>query len=297
MPQTNLYDRTGKNVGSVELSDELFAAPVNAAVLHQVVTAQLAGRRTGTHDTKTRGEVRGGGRSRTARRAPAAPARAPISAPHYRGGGVVFGPHPRSYEQRLPRKMKRLALRGALTAKFGDEAIKVIDTFGLEAIRTKELVGVLGALEATGRVLVVAPGARREARALGAQPADRRGHPGRLAQRGRPAQRGRRPHRAAGAGADAGGLRMSVADRPRDHPAPGHQREVDRRVGSRQVHLRRPRRRQQDPDQGRRRGALQEGERDRRGGQRPDHEGQGEAPRQAPRAGSSATPRPGARPS
>ena len=70
----------------------------------------------------------------------------------------VFGPHPRSYEQRLPRKMKRLALRGALTAKFGDEAIKIIDTFGLDAIRTKDLVGVLSALEATGRVLVVAPG-------------------------------------------------------------------------------------------------------------------------------------------
>ena len=76
MPQTTLYDRTGAAVGSVELADELFAAPVNAAVLHQVVTAQLAGRRLGTHDTKTRGEVRGGGRSRTARRAPAAPARA-----------------------------------------------------------------------------------------------------------------------------------------------------------------------------------------------------------------------------
>jgi large subunit ribosomal protein L4 len=69
----------------------------------------------------------------------------------------VFGPHPRSYEQRLPRKMKRLALRGALTAKLGDEAIKVIDAFGLDAIRTKELVGVLGALGAHGRVLVVAP--------------------------------------------------------------------------------------------------------------------------------------------
>jgi large subunit ribosomal protein L4 len=71
---------------------------------------------------------------------------------------VVFGPHPRSYEQRLPRKMKRLALRGALTAKLGDEQLKVIDTFGLEAIKTKELAGVLSALQATGRVLVVAPG-------------------------------------------------------------------------------------------------------------------------------------------
>jgi large subunit ribosomal protein L4 len=70
----------------------------------------------------------------------------------------VFGPHPRSYEQRLPRKVKRLALRGALTAKLGDEAIKVIDAFGLEAIKTRDLAGVLGALEAHGRVLVVAPG-------------------------------------------------------------------------------------------------------------------------------------------
>jgi large subunit ribosomal protein L4 len=70
----------------------------------------------------------------------------------------VFGPHPRSYEQRLPRKMKRLALRGALTAKLGDEQVKVIDAFGLDAIKTKELAGVLRALDASGRVLVVAPG-------------------------------------------------------------------------------------------------------------------------------------------
>ena len=79
-------------------------------------------------------------------------------APHFAGGGVVFGPHPRSYEQRLPRKMKRLALRGALTAKLGDDAIRVIDAFALEAIRTKDFVSVLSALNATGRVLVVAPG-------------------------------------------------------------------------------------------------------------------------------------------
>ena len=157
MPQTNVYDRTGATVGSVELSDELFAAPVNAAVLHQVVTAQLAGRRTGTHDTKTRGEIRGGGKKPYRQKGTGRARQGSTNAPHYRGGGTVFGPHPRSYEQRLPRKMKRLALRGALTAKFGDEAIKVIDTFGLSAIRTRELVAVLGALEATGRVLVVAP--------------------------------------------------------------------------------------------------------------------------------------------
>ena len=158
MPKTTLYDRTGASVGSVELSDELFAAPVNEAVLHQVVTAQLAGRHLGTHDTKTRGEVRGGGRKPYRQKGTGRARQGHRTAPHYRGGGAVFGPHPRSYEQRLPRKMKRLALRGALTAKFGDDRIKVIDTFGLEEIRTRDFVGVLDALKADGRILVVAPG-------------------------------------------------------------------------------------------------------------------------------------------
>ena len=158
MPNAPLYDRTGKSVGSVELADVLFAAPVNAAVLHQVVTAQLAGRRLGTHDTKTRGEVRGGGAKPYRQKGTGRARQGSRSAPHYKGGGAVFGPHPRSYEQRLPRKMKRLALRGALTAKLGDEAVKVIDTFGLDAVKTRDLVGVLGALEANGRVLLVAPG-------------------------------------------------------------------------------------------------------------------------------------------
>ena len=157
MPQIDVFDKTGATVGSVELSDELFAAPVNAAVLHQVVTAQLAGRRTGTHDTKTRGEIRGGGKKPYRQKGTGRARQGSVNAPHYRGGGTVFGPHPRSYEQRLPRRMKRLALRGALTAKLGDEAIKVIDTFGLEAIKTRELVAVLAALQANGRVLVVAP--------------------------------------------------------------------------------------------------------------------------------------------
>ncbi|MBM4409493.1 MAG: 50S ribosomal protein L4 [Chloroflexi bacterium] len=158
MPETTLYDRTGAAVGTVELNEALFAAPVNTAVLHQVVTAQLAGRRTGTHDTRTRGEVRGGGAKPSRQKGTGRARQGSKRAPHFAGGGVVFGPHPRSYEQRLPRKMKRLALRGALTAKLGDDAIRVIDTFGLEAIRTRDLVGVLAALNATGRILVVAPG-------------------------------------------------------------------------------------------------------------------------------------------
>jgi len=157
MATTTLFDRTGKDLGSVELNDELFAAPINEAVLHQVVTAQLAGRRIGTHETKTRGEVRGGGRKPYRQKGTGRARQGTRTAPHYRGGGVVFGPHSRSYEQRLPRKMRRLALRGALTAKLGDEAIRIVDSFGLDAIKTKDVLVVLGALKATGRVLVVAP--------------------------------------------------------------------------------------------------------------------------------------------
>ena len=158
MPQTTLYDRTGAEVGTVDLSESLFAAPVNASVMHQVVTAQLAGRRTGTHDTKTRGEVRGGGRKPYKQKGTGRARQGHRTAPHFRGGGVVFGPHPRSYVQRLPRKMKQLALRGALTSKLGDAALRVIDAFGLEAIKTKDFAGILSAVGATGRILVVAPG-------------------------------------------------------------------------------------------------------------------------------------------
>jgi large subunit ribosomal protein L4 len=158
MPQTTLYDRTGASIGSVELSEELFGAPINVAVLHQVVLAQLAGRHLGTHDTKTRGEVRGGGRKPYRQKGTGRARQGHRTAPHFRGGGVVFGPHPRSYVQRLPRKMKQLALRGALTSKLGDEAVRVIDTFALDAIKTREFAGILTAVGAAGRILVVAPG-------------------------------------------------------------------------------------------------------------------------------------------
>src|SRR5438874_12596785 len=154
MPSTTLFSKAGKELGTVDLPETLFAAPVNEAVMHQAVTAQLAGRRIGTHDTKTRGEVRGGGKKPYRQKGTGRARQGSRTAPHYRGGGAVFGPTPRSYEQRLPRKMKRLALRGALTAKLGDEAIKVIDTFALEAIKTRDLAGILGALEARGRILV-----------------------------------------------------------------------------------------------------------------------------------------------
>jgi large subunit ribosomal protein L4 len=159
MPQTILYTRTGEEIGTVELPEALFGAPVLDAVIHQAVVAQLAGRHLGTHDTKTRGEVAGGGKKPYRQKGTGRARQGSRTAPHYRGGGAVFGPHPRSYAQRLPRRMKRAALVGALTAKLDDGAIRVVDGFGLEGPRTKDLVGVLDAIKATGRVLVVAPGA------------------------------------------------------------------------------------------------------------------------------------------
>ncbi len=158
MPMTTLYARTGEAIGEVELSDELFSAPINTAVLHQVVIAQLAGRHLGTHDTKRRGEVAGGGRKPYRQKGTGRARQGSIRSPQFRGGGVVFGPHPRSYVQRLPRQMKRLALVGALTSKLDDDAIRVVDGFGLEGPKTRDIVSIIAALgRSGGRVLIVAP--------------------------------------------------------------------------------------------------------------------------------------------
>ena len=158
MPTTTLYTKLGAEAGTVDLPETLFAAPVNTAVMHQAVVAQLAARRTGTADTKTRGEVRGGGAKPYRQKGTGRARQGTRSAPHYAGGGVVFGPHPRSYDQRLNKRMKRLALQGALTSKFDDGAVKVVQDLLLDAIKTRELVGYLDALKAVGRVLVVSAG-------------------------------------------------------------------------------------------------------------------------------------------
>jgi len=158
MPKTTLYSSTGEAIGEVELPEFLFSAPVNEAVLHQAVTAQLAGRHLGTHDTKKRGEVSGGGKKPYRQKGTGRARQGSIRSPHYRGGGVVFGPHPRSYVQKLPRQMRRLALCGALTSKLDDDAIRVVDALGLGEPKTRDLVAILEALgRAEGKVLIVAP--------------------------------------------------------------------------------------------------------------------------------------------
>jgi large subunit ribosomal protein L4 len=119
----------------------------------------MAGRHLGTHDTKRRGEVSGGGKKPYRQKGTGRARQGSIRSPQFEGGGVVFGPHPRSYAQRLPRQMKRLALCGALTSKLDDDAVRIIDEFGLEGPKTRDMAAIIEALgRSGGRVLIVAPG-------------------------------------------------------------------------------------------------------------------------------------------
>ncbi len=157
MPSTTLFTKTGAEAGTVELPDGLFAAPVNTAVMHQAVTAQLNARRLGTSNTLTRGMVRGGGKKPYRQKGTGRARQGSKSAPHWTGGGVVFGPHPRSYEQRMPSKMRRSALRGVLSAKQADGAVRVVESVDLEDGRTKAMLGRLSGWKAEGKVLLVLP--------------------------------------------------------------------------------------------------------------------------------------------
>ena len=155
MPQTKMLTADGKEAGSVDLAETLFAAPINEGLIHQAVVRQLAGRRLGTSDTLTRGEVHGGGKKPWRQKGTGRARQGTKTAPHWTGGGVVFGPHPRSFEQRMPAKMRRSALRGVLSAKQADGAVRVVEGFGLGEIRTRTMLERLGAWNAEGKVLVV----------------------------------------------------------------------------------------------------------------------------------------------
>ncbi len=157
MPSITLHDSSGKSAGSVDLADELFGIEPNMAVMHQVVTAQLAAKRSGTQSTKTRREVAGGGAKPFRQKGTGNARQGSISAPHYRGGGVALGPKPRSYEQKTPKKMKRLALRSALSDRAADNKVVVVDGFGFDTPSTKAAIALLDSLELTGRVLAVVP--------------------------------------------------------------------------------------------------------------------------------------------
>jgi len=155
MPRTTMLSTAGKEAGSVELADSLFGAPVSQALIHQAAVRQLAARRAGTADTQTRGEVRGGGRKPWRQKGTGRARQGSRRAPQWAGGGVVFGPHPRDYGQRMPAKMRRAALRGVLSAKQAEGAVRVVEAIGLDEIKTRAMLERLTAWRADGKVLLV----------------------------------------------------------------------------------------------------------------------------------------------
>jgi large subunit ribosomal protein L4 len=150
-----VVDQTGASTGELELSSAIFGAPINTAVMHQALIRQLANARQGTHDTKTRTEVRGGGKKPWRQKGTGRARQGSIRSPQWAGGGIVFGPTPRSYRQEMPRKQRRMALRSALTAKAQDGHISVLAGFDLETPSTRAVVELLRNIEAGARVLVV----------------------------------------------------------------------------------------------------------------------------------------------
>jgi large subunit ribosomal protein L4 len=154
--QVDVRTPAGTAGGSVTLPGELFDAPANVSLLHQVVVAQLAAARQGTHSTKTRGEVRGGGVKPYRQKGTGRARQGSIRAPQFAGGGTVHGPQPRNYEQKTPKKMKAAALRGALSDRAREDRVHVVSAFVEgDAPSTKAALKVLDAVTAAKRVLVV----------------------------------------------------------------------------------------------------------------------------------------------
>lgn len=156
MPKVAVYNLQGSQTGEIELSDTLFAADINKAVIHQVVRAQLANKRQGTKCTLTRTEVRGGGKKPYRQKDTGRARQGSIRSPQFNKGGVVFAPKPRSFRIAVPKKMKRLALEGVLTDKVVCNNFVVVENLALEAPKTKEMVKVLGNLKlAQSKTLII----------------------------------------------------------------------------------------------------------------------------------------------
>jgi large subunit ribosomal protein L4 len=153
--QSNVVDLSGKVLRSIDLDDRVFGIEPNRAVVHQAVVTQEANARQGTHDTRTRGEVAGGGKKPYRQKGTGYARQGSKRAPHYTGGGIVFGPHPRSYEKAFPRKMRRLAMRSVLSARAAEDGLTIVDSFTLDAGKTRSLLTVLAALGAPEGAVVV----------------------------------------------------------------------------------------------------------------------------------------------
>lgn len=157
MPNVNLYNMKGENIGTVDLAETVFGAEINASAMHSYVVAYLANQRQGTQSAKTRAEVSGGGKKPWRQKGTGHARQGSTRAPQWTHGGIVFAPKPRSYAYVLNKKVKRLAMKSALSAKLAAGEIIVVDSIKLDAIKTKDFRNFLGAIKAEGKSLVVTP--------------------------------------------------------------------------------------------------------------------------------------------
>ncbi|WP_405098353.1 50S ribosomal protein L4 [Oceanobacillus sp. FSL H7-0719] len=155
MPKVALYKQDGSNAGEIELNEAVFGIEPNTHVLHEAVVMQRASTRQGTHAVKNRSEVRGGGRKPWRQKGTGRARQGSIRSPQWVGGGVVFGPTPRSYSYKLPKKVRRLALKSALSSKVKEEGIFVLETLGLDVPKTKEIINLLEGLKVEDKALIV----------------------------------------------------------------------------------------------------------------------------------------------
>ncbi|WP_099156795.1 50S ribosomal protein L4 [Virgibacillus ndiopensis] len=155
MTKVALFNQSGSQVGDVELNDSVFGIEPNTHVLHEAVVMQRASLRQGTHDVKNRSEVRGGGRKPWRQKGTGRARQGSIRSPQWVGGGTVFGPTPRSYSYKLPKKVRRLALRSALASKVKEDNLVVLESIAIDAPKTKEVVKMLDALNVDTKVLIV----------------------------------------------------------------------------------------------------------------------------------------------
>lgn len=157
MPTVPVYDQSGKQLETIDLLDTIFGIEPNEAVLHAAIVNYLANQRQGTQSTLTRTEVRGGGRKPWRQKGTGHARQGSTRSPQWRHGGVALGPKPRDYSYSLNKKVKRLALKSALSAKVRDDNIVVLDKLSLDAYKTKVMVGVLSSLSVNGKALIVTP--------------------------------------------------------------------------------------------------------------------------------------------
>jgi len=155
MPKVALLNQAGQDIGKVELLDSVFAVEPNQQVLYDVVKAQRAAMRQGTHKAKSRGEVRGGGRKPWKQKGTGRARSGSTRSPLWVGGGVVFGPTPRDYSFKVNKKVRRLALKTVLSLKVKDDSFKVLDSLTLESVQTKGMVEVLNNLNVSGKIMIV----------------------------------------------------------------------------------------------------------------------------------------------